>query len=166
MNIKRNSWHYKLLAFSTVVRNLDRRNYNDILKLRQGGKSFVEIYEDRTHFWSDYYFKLPTNSCQYIRNAVILPISYIFLNLAFLIGLISLISYVLFMYPLSVVMGIGYFIAAAALVIAILGVLFIASTKSKAFIKAFVQNSDNTITNTIYTNYKDKICTIVKVEDK
>lgn len=154
MLVERNSWHYKWLAYTSVMGQytINMKQFNE---LRSRGLSYVDIYE-----YDKYMFKRPTNFCQYWRAVLITPIASVVINTLFLGALASL----AFMFPSGVAFGAGVIIAALALIFLIALVaggmdLFQKKVESlKSDPKSFVGNA--------YNGYKNNVCTLMEYKNE
>ena len=160
MIVKRDSWHYKLLAFTTVMRNY----LNDpsfVNWRREDGESFVQIYETGSKDFYDKY-KAPTTSCQYFQRVVILPLYCLLINSILVLGVLYL--------SLTNLWTTG---TALLFIAGVLGVLFaiaaaayggtVVYEKTAKYLGKKSSDAESFIGQT-YKGYKDNICTIIEVK--
>lgn len=156
MLVKRESWHYKWLAYSGVMSiYLNQKQFIDI-RLQQGRK-WVEIYEQA----ADYGFlQKPTNFCQYWRNVILYPFVILFANLSIAIGL--LVASILF--PDVMLVGAGaVFLGLLALAIFAFFALGISEVSGRV---NKIKDDPNGFVGNLYGMYKTKICKIMEYETK
>lgn len=151
MKINRDSWHYKLYAYSIVMRNflLGINEYNYMLSR---GKSYRDILED-VH-------KEPKNLCSYIRDAFIIPIACFGINLV----LFALLLLSCFYFGSDILIAVGVILA----VVILLGLIMLTAIGfSEGARKLNELSSDSeTLVGQIYSSYKNNICQIVEIEKK
>lgn len=158
MNINRNSWHYKLLAYSTVMANYGNK-YDFINSSLDKGYSYVEVFEGGINQYYFPYWSMPNNACSYIRRAVIYPVFALLMNLILVMAILAF----LFQYPLAVGATILIIISIVSFLLAAFSVIFGAGQAIKS-VKEKISNSES-IVGAAYNGYKQNICTVVNVKD-
>lgn len=154
MQVERNSWHYKWLAYTSVMGQytINMKKFNE---MRSRGMSYVDIYE-----YDSYMFKRPTNFCQYWRAVLLTPFASVLVNTLFMAALASL----AFMFPGGVAFGAGIVVAGVA-------VVFLIALVAGGF--EVVQNKmDNlkkdpkSFVGTAYNGYKNNVCTLMEYKNE
>lgn len=155
MNIKRDSWHYRLLAYSVISRRLFGCYESEHLReALRSGRTYVDLYEARNYYDDE----LPKNSCQYIRQAIVFPIGCFLINTAIILASL----FTLFVFPQGFLV-IGGIAALFACLILFMAIIIAVDTGIKKTREA-VENTDNSVMKAIHDRYKKQICTLVRVE--
>lgn len=166
MKVNKGSWHYKWLAFSTVMSKYrvfeEYEETNRVTQRVRDGVPFSEIYEKYIEY---NYTELPYTLCQYWRKVLLtFP----------LMAIINLLVIGLILFGLYAIFSIAYMeIAAGTLVVIgsalIIGGIIVAQKRIKKYLldRAYnrVEKTDGLFRN-VYRSYKDNVCTIMEYEDE
>lgn len=154
MIVKRDSWHYKLLAYTTVMRNYFESNAFIVRRL---DKTYVDIYESGIEYS---YWEHPSNFCSYVQRAFILPLFCFVVNLLVAAALIMIVVTNFTTVGTGALMVIGL-IAAVILFVGAVTLTVCGAKKLGTTLK----ESEGLIASG-YSMYKDKVCILIKIEDK
>lgn len=153
MVINKNSWHYKWLAYASVMNCYLYDNATTINDMRNEGKSYVEILELR------FPHMIPTNFCQYWRRVLVSFPLILAINLMTVLGILVM----TITYPGAALSIIG--IIFTILIIATIAVaFFIGFTEAKEIFRSKISESDSFISSA-YDSYKGNICTLIEYKD-
>lgn len=159
MKVKRDSWHYRWLAYNTCMsRYLLDKMYID--NGRAKGYSWIQIYEKMGNISCKPVWQAPTTFCAYWRNVLLYPFITITINISLLLGLIYL------------VFNSGAIIAGAfafVLVVLAAGALLLGIISGAAYTLERLDNKledKSSFIGNIYNSYKNRVCTIMEYESE
>lgn len=156
MVIDKNSWHYKWLAYSSVMMNYIhyRRFIEDML---EDGKSYREIYDGA--YWR-FNISMPNNFCQYWRRVLFTHPMILIINILIFIIAVGLSSN----FPGTAAIVAGGIIGAIMIVAGVFGVLYgIDTLRERA--KNVTQSNENNLVAQAYKSYKSNVCTLVEYKE-
>ena len=156
MVINKNSWHYKWLAYTTVMMNyLGNRQLIEVCL--EGGMSYREIYElNYQGGWS-----IPINFCQYWRKALVTHPLIIVINLFLvMIAIMTAINY-----PMGLVFVAGGVTGVGVVIISTFAALM-GFDQVKRKIRDTISSDEPSIISEAYKSYKSNVCTLIDYEDK
>lgn len=162
MKVNKNSWHYKWLAFSSVMKHYEpfatNTEANEVTIQLRDGRSYLDIYGDG--YYHHYKWMVPTNFCQYWRRVLISHPLHLVFNLillsAIIFGLTLLIPIISSEF-VSMLLGVGVFITAVLIIYS-----FVYGTgKVRKFLVGKIEKSEGLISN-VYGSYKSNVCTMME----
>jgi len=153
MKVNRDSWHYKWLAYTTVM----QRGMSDSWVADQVSDGELTYRQAMEKYLQN---DIPTNFCQYWRRVLFTGPAIPLINFSLMLMVIG--SFVLFTKISFIV--IGAFVGAAALIFLffIIGALFTIGTEK---IYERINNTNNFSAN-VYKSYKNNVCTLMEYKDE
>lgn len=156
MKVKRNSWHYRWLAYTSIMLKYASHYTVIDLYLRENNNSYVDAYEKITVMHN--FIRKPTNFCQYWRNVLLYPVMTLILNLV----LVSLLTWLTINNPATVGMVSLAMVIIILTFVALCVMLYGMETVSSKLKK--VKEDETSFIGNLYSSYKNNVCKLMEYE--